>query len=271
MTRPSARTSTITVSVVTIAYNDREGLRRTVESVRAQTWTDIEHIVVDGGSTDGTREWLESLDSRTAWLSERDNGRYDGMNKGIARASGRLIWFLNSGDWFRDDDTVAHVVAEYSEAEFAWAYGLSNIVSQGKTTAIGGRLPFELPRFLLGGRVVPHQAAVFTAETVRTIGGYNVTFGLAADQLFIAQAALLSTPHTIARVLCNFDASGAGSTRGAWHHYRDMTRTRDAVGVRVTGSRITDRGLSLTLWVGTVIQRKSRSALRRLRPRSVER
>jgi glycosyltransferase involved in cell wall biosynthesis len=261
-----AQARLVRVSVITIAWNDLGGLKRTVESVRAQTWAPIEHIVVDGDSEDGSREWLETLDERTDWVSEPDKGRYDAMNKGIAKASGDLIWFMNSGDWFRDSDTVARVVEEYLHSGFGWAYGLSNIVADGQTRAIGGRIPFELQRFLLGGRVVPHQAAVFSKKIVDQIGDYDITFGLAADQLFIARAALASPPHTIARVLCNFDATGAGSSRGAWHHYRDMSRTREATQVRVSGSRAVDRSLSWMLWAATVVQRKSRGLVNRLSP-----
>lgn len=90
------------VSVVTVAYNALEPLRRTLDSVRAQRWDAIEQIVMDGGSADGTVELLSARDREIAWWrSERDRGIYDAMNKGLARAIGEYVLFLNSGDVLR--------------------------------------------------------------------------------------------------------------------------------------------------------------------------
>jgi glycosyltransferase involved in cell wall biosynthesis len=87
------------VSVVTVAYNALEPLRRTLDSVRAQRWDAIEQIVMDGGSADGTVELLLARDREIAlWRSERDRGIYDAMNKGLAQAIGEYVLFLNSGD-----------------------------------------------------------------------------------------------------------------------------------------------------------------------------
>lgn len=90
------------VSVVTVAYNALEPLRRTLDSVRAQRWDAIEHIVIDGGSTDGTIDLLSARDREIAlWRSEPDRGIYDAMNKGLAQAIGEYVLFLNSGDVLR--------------------------------------------------------------------------------------------------------------------------------------------------------------------------
>jgi glycosyltransferase involved in cell wall biosynthesis len=87
------------VSVVTVAYNALEPLRRTLDSVREQRWDAIEQIVMDGGSGDGTVELLLARDREIAlWRSERDRGIYDAMNKGLAQAIGDYVLFLNSGD-----------------------------------------------------------------------------------------------------------------------------------------------------------------------------
>ena len=105
-------TSLPTVSVITITYNDLDGLKRTVESVRAQRYPGrIEHIVIDGGSGDEVIEYLSGIEPAfTYWQSEPDGGRYDAMNQGIAHASGDLLWFLHSSDLFPDPDTVAAAV-----------------------------------------------------------------------------------------------------------------------------------------------------------------
>ena len=87
------------LSIITVNYNNLEGLKRTVESVVNQTWQEFEYIVIDGGSTDGSAEYIESKSEQVDyWVSEPDNGIYNAMNKGIAVATGEYLLFLNSGD-----------------------------------------------------------------------------------------------------------------------------------------------------------------------------
>lgn len=106
-------TSAPTVSVITISFKDLDGLKRTVESVRAQRYEGrIEHIIIDGGSGDEVRDYLSGVEPPFAyWQSEPDGGRYDAMNQGIAHASGDLLWFLHSADRFSEPDVVARAVA----------------------------------------------------------------------------------------------------------------------------------------------------------------
>ncbi len=105
-----------TVSVITISFNDLDGLKRTVDSVRAQRYGGrIEHIVIDGGSGDDVVEYLSGCEPGFAyWQSGPDGGRYEAMNQGIAHASGDLLWFMHSGDRFSDSDAVAQVVEAIS-------------------------------------------------------------------------------------------------------------------------------------------------------------
>lgn len=87
------------ISVITVVYNDVKNIRNTMESFFSQTWEDKEYIVVDGGSTDGTAEVIkEYADRLTWWCSEKDDGIYDAMNKGILHANGDWINILNCGD-----------------------------------------------------------------------------------------------------------------------------------------------------------------------------
>ncbi|MFV8339779.1 glycosyltransferase family 2 protein [Flavobacterium sp. LB3P21] len=89
------------ISIITVNYNNLEGLHQTIESVSSQTWQAFEHIIIDGGSTDGSLEYIESKSEQFAyWVSEPDKGVYHAMNKGITKASGEYLLFLNSGDHF---------------------------------------------------------------------------------------------------------------------------------------------------------------------------
>lgn len=88
------------ISIITINYNNIEGLKQTVESVLSQTYIDKEYIVIDGGSKDGAVDFLKSQNKITYWVSEKDGGLYNAMNKGIRKLSGDYVIFMNSGDVF---------------------------------------------------------------------------------------------------------------------------------------------------------------------------
>jgi len=98
------------LSIITINYNNRDGLQRTYDSVVCQTFTDYEWIVIDGGSTDGSREFIEQHQDKFAyWCSEPDKGVYNAMNKGIAKAQGEYLIFMNSGDVFHERDILSKI------------------------------------------------------------------------------------------------------------------------------------------------------------------
>lgn len=106
-------------SIITINYNNKEGLRRTIESVIHQTFRDFEYIVIDGGSTDGSSDVLKEYDAQIDyWVSEPDGGIYQGMNKGIRKATGEYLNFMNSGDCFYANDILEKVSQYNSDADF---------------------------------------------------------------------------------------------------------------------------------------------------------
>lgn len=156
-------TSAPTVSVITISFNDLDGLQRTVKSVRAQRYRGrIEHIVIDGGSGDDVVAYLSGCEPGFAyWQSEPDGGRYDAMNQGIAHASGDLLWFLHSADRFSGPDVVAQAVEALSgkgPVSELWGFGMDRLVGLDR---VRGPIPFSLRKFLAGKQVVPHQASFF--------------------------------------------------------------------------------------------------------------
>lgn len=109
------------LSVITINYNNRDGLQRTFDSVTAQSFKDYEWIVIDGGSSDGSRELIEQYqDSFTYWCSEPDKGIYNAMNKGIGHAKGDWFMFLNSGDWLYDSTVLQKVFSEPHNADILY-------------------------------------------------------------------------------------------------------------------------------------------------------
>ena len=115
--------NSVKLSIITVNLNNLEGLKRTYESVVCQTFTDYEWIVIDGGSTDGSREFIEQHQDKFAyWCSEPDKGIYNAMNKGIMRAKGEYLNFMNSGDCFASNDTLIRVLVDERNEDIIYGY-----------------------------------------------------------------------------------------------------------------------------------------------------
>ena len=102
------------ISIITITYNSAKTVQRALESVQSQTYKDIEHVIVDGASTDGTKELIESYAKQhgnVRWISEKDKGIYNAINKGIALATGDVIGFLHSDDVLYSADSIEQIAA----------------------------------------------------------------------------------------------------------------------------------------------------------------
>lgn len=113
-------------SIITINYNNLNGLKRTVESVLKQRFKDFQYLVIDGGSNDGSKEYIESIDKENGvLLSEKDNGIYDAMNKGLELSKGNYVIFLNSGDFFPSEYILSNITSEIkrSSSKVDFLYG----------------------------------------------------------------------------------------------------------------------------------------------------
>lgn len=107
------------LSIITINFNNNCGLKSTLESIKLQSFTDYEHIIIDAGSSDGSKTTIEKYEKEsshlTYWISESDKGIYDGMNKGIKQAKGEYIYFLNQGIAYKEISSNAyHSMKTYS-------------------------------------------------------------------------------------------------------------------------------------------------------------
>jgi len=103
------------VSIITVVYNDKEHICPTIENVLKQTYPNLEYVVVDGGSTDGTLDIIKSFGDKLRWVSEKDNGIYDAMQKGAKLATGEWILFRNCGDFFITPDATSKVFEKYGD------------------------------------------------------------------------------------------------------------------------------------------------------------
>ncbi|MBK5961877.1 glycosyltransferase [Rhodoplanes elegans] len=166
-----------TLSIVTVTYNSEATLEDTLRSVRRQSWRDFEHVVVDGGSTDGTLDILKAAGDSVCWVSERDAGIYDAMNKGIRRSRGRWIHILNSDDYYASDDVLSRVMP--SLVEDAVNYG-DLIRADDDGSRVAQRYPFrKWPLYV--SAYLPHPSLIVSARQYRAVGEYDTSFRVAAD------------------------------------------------------------------------------------------
>ena len=167
------------VSIITVTYNSVAMLQNTVESVDSQTYRNKEFIVIDGGSTDGTREYLLLHQNQIdVWISESDQGIYDAMNKGSRKAKGEWIIFLNSGDVFSNDNVLENVFSADIPKEVDVIYG-DTVYSYGKEEYKEFRKSKEL-RYFWKGMVTSHQS-FFIRKRIMDQRQFDTRYKIAAD------------------------------------------------------------------------------------------
>jgi glycosyltransferase involved in cell wall biosynthesis len=174
----------VKVSIVIVVYNNRSTVAQAIESVLSQRDADIELIVVDGASTDGTREVLAQYASYISVLvSEPDQGIYDALNKGIGLATGDIVGFLHSDDLLADDAAITRVIDCMQDSRVDAVYGDLVYVRQGDTERVvrtwraGGFIPSSLAR----GWMPPHPTFYARREIYKRFGSFDTTFRIAAD------------------------------------------------------------------------------------------
>ncbi len=196
------------LTVLTINYNNKQGLIKTFDSVRAQTWRDFEFIVIDGGSTDGSKELIANNEQVNYWVSEKDSGVYNAMNKGIKQATGEYIIFMNSGDFFFDEFVLEKVSADF-DSKIDILYGDSvffNDKGYKKVIKAPEKLTFG---FFYDGEL-NHQA-VFTKRTLfQDYLYYNENYKICADwEFFIVTVCLHNASYKyLKQAICYYDFSG---------------------------------------------------------------
>ena len=169
------------VSVITICLNAAKTIEQTIKSVRGQTYSHIEHVIIDGGSNDGTLAIIDQYrDSIGYFVSERDNGLYHAMNKGIRAATGDVLFFLNADDWFVDSNVVTDVVAAFHEdADLEIVYGdvLQNFEGGQRRWVQSD----QFSRRSLARRTICHQAVFARRKLLEGDNGFNEEFQVVSD------------------------------------------------------------------------------------------
>lgn len=199
------------ISVITVCYNSAKTIERTIKSVIAQKYDELEYIIIDGGSSDGTLDIIERYKDRIAvCVSEPDYGLYDAMNKGLKRAGGEVFAFLNSDDYYADN--VLRRVNEYFENSDAdMVSGNMYICKDGvNVKAVYNKSNMENMFFQV---VYPHPALFARRELYKKYGGFDTSYKIAADSEWVMRVCFKG-----ARVLCVEDyftyfSSGGLSSR----------------------------------------------------------
>jgi glycosyltransferase involved in cell wall biosynthesis len=195
------------LSIITINFNNLEGLKRTIESVINQTWQEFEYIVIDGGSTDGSAAHLESQrENIDYWVSEPDKGIYNAMNKGIARATGEYLLFLNSGDELYDVGVLEKNNSTIHTEDFVYFDIFLVFVNETKIHQYSESLNFE--GFMTGS--LGHPTTFIKKDLFTKIGLYDESLKIVSDWKFFMIAILKygSSSRKINRVLAKFYMDG---------------------------------------------------------------
>lgn len=168
------------ISIITICYNNLQGLIQTAQSIAAQTIQDFEWIVVDGASSDGTIQYLQNSERKPDILiSEPDKGIYDAMNKGMVAAHGEYQLYLNSGDYLYNNTIIEQVLSSPMNADVV--YGDLEFVSE-KIKPIGiVNYPHDINALFLLYSSLGHPASFIKAERLKEIGGYDSTLKIVSD------------------------------------------------------------------------------------------
>jgi glycosyltransferase involved in cell wall biosynthesis len=180
------------ISVVTVCFNARATIGQTIASVASQDWSDFEHLVIDGASTDGTAQLVRQMaHPRLRLISEPDQGLYDAMNKGLREATGTYVGFLNADDFFATPAALRSIgeAAERTGAECILG-DTAFVDQQGRRK---GRL-YSASRFkewwLRIGAMPPHPSFYARTGTLRDAGGFDTRYKIAADFDLIARLIL---------------------------------------------------------------------------------
>lgn len=194
----------MTYSIITINYNDKNGLRKTIESVIHQTFRDFEYIIIDGGSTDGSADILKEYDKHiTYWISEPDKGIYNAMNKGIVQSHGKYLIFMNSADCFYNNEVLSvvkqHLNDDIVSGKAIWSNNGEFLGYQGE----------NITMYDLMHTTLPHQAT-FIKRSLFTNALYDEKYKIASDWKFFIKALILQncTFHHIDVIICKYDDTG---------------------------------------------------------------
>jgi glycosyltransferase involved in cell wall biosynthesis len=176
------------ISIITVNYNNAEGLRRTIESISCQSYKNFEYIIIDGASTDGSKEVILNNEKNISyWVSEKDNGIYNAMNKGIKAASGEYLLFMNSGDFLYNETIIEDVIKNLAEGDEI-VYGDALVRNESKNWEVIQKHPEKLNFSYFYRQTICQQACIIKKTLFDTIFFYNEDYKICSDWEFFIYA-----------------------------------------------------------------------------------
>jgi glycosyltransferase involved in cell wall biosynthesis len=235
----------VKVTIITAAFNCAGSVASTLHSVAQQDHPDVEHIVVDGGSTDGTLDMVRANGGRVAHvISEPDDGVYDAFNKGLRLATGDAIAYLNSGDVYTSAGAISRAVAALSEAGVQATFSDVLIVDPQDTGRVLRRYDSKgfTPGRMSYGFMPAHPSLFFRREVYSRVGEYNPSFRIAADfelclRAFVKNKIAYRYVNEATVRMPNGGLSNQG-WRSKWLITREMRRACELNGVKTSYFRL---------------------------------
>ena len=225
------------ISIITVTYNAQKYLQDCIDSVCGQTYDDIEHIIIDGKSTDDTLSIIKDNNcSISKWISEEDNGMYHAINKGIALATGDVVGILNSDDILANNQVISKIAAAFTNNDIDALYGDLQYVAAQNTDKVVRRWkgkPFHKKLFKQGW-MPAHPTFYMKRELVKEHGGYENHFKTAADYEFMARylykhnLSAFYLPNLIVKMRCG------GQSNKSWYA-RIRANRRDYLAMKKNG------------------------------------
>ena len=208
------------LSIITVNFNNANGLQRTINSVLEQEYKDLEFIVIDGNSTDSSLQIIKEHQSNiTKWISESDTGAYHAMNKGVALAEGTYVLFLNSGDYFHGPEVLKENEIHFSGSDFI----CFDIEVIGGDKSFIKRHPDSLQLSYLYYKTFAHQSTFIKRTLFDRVGHYDESLKIVADWKFFIHAAVYfrSTYKAVHNVLSVYNLDGMSATAEGTFKRRD--------------------------------------------------
>ena len=202
------------ISIITITFNSAKTLQRTFASVQSQTYKNIEHVIVDGASSDGTVDMIKAYaaeHTNVRWVSEKDDGIYNALNKGIKMATGDIIGFLHSDDVLFSPDSIEHIAVAFESQQVEVVYG-DLLYCKGNKVIRRWKSNVFNPRSLKYGWMPPHPTVYVRREVYQQVGEYDEWFRISADYDMILRIFKSGfKAHYLPEVLVSMEMGGASN------------------------------------------------------------
>jgi glycosyltransferase involved in cell wall biosynthesis len=200
-------------SIVTCTWNSAATLADTLASVQRQTCRDVEHIFVDGGSTDGTLDMIAAYPGNKRVLRDVGGGISRAMNQGIEAARGDYVAHLHSDDYYATDDVLATVAERFDREQVDWVFGTVQVLKDGRLVPPNALLPFSYRSFAAGRAWVAHPAVFIRRSAFERVGMFDEQLKYAMDVDLWLRLGRVARPATVDRPLTIFrDHAGSVSS-----------------------------------------------------------